>query len=103
MRYFLFLLVAFLVMPEFSQAYRAGEPDGFSNNISDAAIERTKSIVIYNGAYRKLAYPNGDVPKHFGVCTDLVIRAYRKLGVDLQKDIHIDIKSNFNAYPKKWD
>ena len=102
MHYFLFLLVAFLITPELSQAYREGEPDGFSKNISDAAIERTKSIVIYNGAYRKLAYPNGDVPKHFGVCTDLVIRAYRKLGVDLQKDIHIDIKSNFAKYPKKW-
>jgi uncharacterized protein YijF (DUF1287 family) len=52
----------------------------------------------------KLKYPNGDVPKDKGVCTDVIIRAYRKLGIDLQKEVHEDLKANFYKYPnlKKW-
>ena len=49
-----------------------------------------------------IAYPNGDVPSDKGVCTDVVIRAYRKFGIDLQKLDHEDMKINFNKYPKNW-
>ncbi|HYH05534.1 MAG TPA: DUF1287 domain-containing protein [Thermoanaerobaculia bacterium] len=56
----------------------------------------------YDPAYRRLAYPNGDVPLHTGVCTDVVIRAYRHAGVDLQVLVHEDMKRNFSAYPKNW-
>lgn len=49
-----------------------------------------------------IAYPNGDVPSDKGVCTDVVIRAYRKFGIDLQKLVHEDMKINFNKYPKNW-
>ncbi|GAA6212529.1 hypothetical protein NBRC116602_22700 [Hyphomicrobiales bacterium 4NK60-0047b] len=56
--------------------------------LAKAALERTKHLVIYNPKYYKIPYPNGDVPAHFGVCTDVVIRAYRAVGIDLQKDVH---------------
>ncbi len=74
----------------------------FKQQLSDAAIERTSHIVIYNGAYRKLDYPGGDLPAMFGVCTDVVIRAYRTVGIDLQKEVHEDMKSNFSKYPDNW-
>lgn len=66
-----------------------------------AAIERTNSHVRYDGRYFVIAYPGGDVPEDVGVCTDVIIRAYRKLGIDLQALVHADMKSNFSAYPSK--
>jgi len=76
----------------------------FYSKLSDAAISLTKQKVIYDPSYVKLDYPNGDVPADRGVCTDVIIRAYRKLGVDLQKELHEDIKANFDKYPnqKRW-
>lgn len=71
----------------------------FSYNLVDAALERLRHKVRYDGSYRKISYPGGDVPNHIGVCTDLVIRAYRKLGVDLQEQVHQDIRNNFHQYP----
>lgn len=70
--------------------------------LSDATISLTKDKVVYDPAYFKIAYPNGDVPADRGVCTDVVIRAYRKLGTDLQKEVHEDMKANFRLYPKNW-
>jgi len=70
--------------------------------LSDATIALTKNRVIYDPAYFKIAYPNGDVPADRGVCTDVVIRAYRKLGTDLQQEVHEDMKANFRLYPKNW-
>ncbi len=74
----------------------------FSEKLSDAALELTKDKVTYDPSYVSIKYPNGDVPKDKGVCTDVIIRAYRKLGVDLQKEVHEDMKKNFSLYPKKW-
>ena len=71
-------------------------------NISNAAIELTKDEVIYDGSYYSIPYPNGDVPNDIGVCTDVIIRTYRSLGFDLQKEIHEDMKNNFDVYPKIW-
>ncbi|HEX2059508.1 MAG TPA: DUF1287 domain-containing protein [Thermoanaerobaculia bacterium] len=56
----------------------------------------------YDPAYRRIAYPGGDVPIHTGVCTDVVIRAYRHAGTDLQVLVHEDMKRDFSAYPKNW-
>ena len=70
------------------------------DKLSTAAIEITKDNVIYDSSYFSIDYPNGDVPKRKGVCTDVIIRAYRKLGIDLQKEVHEDMKSNFNLYPE---
>ncbi|MDO5979354.1 DUF1287 domain-containing protein [Flavivirga spongiicola] len=70
--------------------------------LSDCALELTKQKVIYDPSYFSIDYPNGDVPSDKGVCTDVVIRAYRKMGIDLQKNVHEDMKANFSAYPKNW-
>ena len=67
-----------------------------------AAIERTSHQVTYDGSYRKIAYPAGDVPNNIGVCTDVVVRSYRKLGIDLQQLVHEDMKHSFSAYPNHW-
>ena len=66
------------------------------------AREQIGVTKYYDPAYTVLAYPNGDVPLEKGVCTDVVIRAFRKAGVDLQKEVHEDMSANFNLYPKKW-
>ncbi len=71
-------------------------------NLSKAALELTNQKVIYDPSYFSIDYPNGDVPRDKGVCTDVVIRAYRKLGIDLQKEVHEDMRANFNIYPKIW-
>ena len=96
------IIFALLAVPILASAYREGEPTDFSKKLVQAAIERTKHIVRYDGSYRNISYPNGDVPNDVGVCTDLVIRSYRKLGIDLQKDIHEDMKANFDMYPNLW-
>jgi uncharacterized protein YijF (DUF1287 family) len=74
----------------------------FYQRLSDAAIALTSQQVTYDPSYFKLTYPNGDVPANKGVCTDVVIRAYRKLGIDLQKLVHEDMQANFSKYPKNW-
>lgn len=74
----------------------------FSQRLVAAAKERLKHRVQYHPAYVRIAYPGGDVPADTGVCTDEVIRSYRALGVDLQREVHEDMKRNFAAYPKIW-
>jgi len=76
----------------------------FGEALSGAAIERTWQGVRYDGRYVKIGYPWGDVPQSIGVCTDVVIRSYRRLGIDLQQEVNNDIKSDFYAYPSfvKW-
>ncbi len=76
--------------------------DQFFQQLSGAAIDLTKTVVQYDPAYFVIPYPNGDVPANKGVCTDVIIRAYRKLGIDLQKEVHEDMKKNFALYPKNW-
>lgn len=73
----------------------------FFDKLSDAAIDRTLHQVTYNPKYVKIPYPMGDVPKNIGVCTDVVIRSYRKLGIDLQQLVHEDMKKHFREYPAK--
>jgi uncharacterized protein YijF (DUF1287 family) len=70
--------------------------------VVEAAIEQTNHTFYYDPSYVQIDYPGGDVPLEKGVCTDVVIRAFRKVGVDLQKEVHEDMARNFAAYPKKW-
>lgn len=67
-----------------------------------AARKQVGVTLRYDPRYEKLAYPGGDVPIERGVCTDVVIRAYRELGVDLQKLVHQDMSRAWSAYPKAW-
>jgi len=66
------------------------------------AIEQTTQTTSYDASYVKLDYPNGDVPLNTGVCADVIVRAFRKAGIDLQKELHEDMKENFAKYPQKW-
>jgi uncharacterized protein YijF (DUF1287 family) len=68
----------------------------------DGATEQSKVTTGYDPSYVKLDYPNGDVPNDTGVCSDVVVRAFRKAGIDLQKEVHEDMKLAWAEYPKKW-
>jgi uncharacterized protein len=74
----------------------------FLKKLIAAAVERSHHAVRYDPAYARIPYPGGDVPADTGVCTDEIIRAYRAVGVDLQKEVHEDMEQNFSAYPRKW-
>lgn len=78
-----------------------GQTD-FYDRLADSAMTLTLDKVEYDPSYFQIEYPNGDIPAHKGVCTDVVIRAYRKLGIDLQKEVHEDMRANFDTYPKHW-
>lgn len=74
----------------------------FRFRMAAAAEERATHSVVYDAAYERIPYPNGDVSEHRGVCADEVIRAYRLLGIDLQKLVHEDMVRAFAAYPQRW-
>lgn len=93
-KFFLFFFITACCSSKAFCAVTAGQ-------LVEAAIERTSHFVIYDGSYQKISYPGGDVSHRKGVCTDVVIRAYRKLGIDLQERVHLDMKENFSAYPSK--
>ena len=95
MRITVLLLILLKVNTLFSQNISAEQ-------LSNAALELTQQKVEYYPGYIRIAYPNGDVPANKGVCTDVIIRAYRKLGIDLQKEVHEDMVKNFHLYPKNW-
>lgn len=78
-------------------------PRPAAQKLIKAAESQIGRTVIYDPTYVVLRYPGGDVAMERGVCTDVVIRAYRQgLGVDLQKLVHEDMKVNFAAYPQTW-
>ncbi len=89
------LLPILLILPSISFS------QDVSIDLAKAAIERTRHFVRYDGSYFSIDYPNGDVPKGIGVCTDVVIRSYRSVGIDLQELIHEDMTKYFDQYPSK--
>ena len=92
--------LGFIFLWFFAQAAQAG--CDVAARLVQAAKERLTHNVVYDGRYYKIAYPGGDVPENVGVCSDVVIRSYRALGIDLQRLIHEDMKKNFHLYPQKW-
>lgn len=90
----------FTMLLAFSSTYAVA--DDFYQKLSNAAISLTEDQVTYDPRYFSIEYPNGDVPRNKGVCTDVVIRAYRKVGIDLQKRVHEDMVKNFSKYPNSW-
>lgn len=70
--------------------------------LAELARQQIGITVEYDPSYAILRYPGGDVPVHRGVCTDVVIRACRGIGIDLQKEVHEDMKKAFSAYPRNW-
>lgn len=73
-----------------------------SSQLVSAAREQIGVTTSYNPAYVALKYPGGDVPSQTGVCSDVVVRSFRKLGLDLQKLVHEDMRANFAKYPQNW-
>lgn len=96
-----FVAALFLFSAIQAQSPSAARQD-FLRQFNAAALERTHHVVRYDSAYVRIPYPGGDVPAGTGVCTDEVIRAYRVVGIDLQKEVHEDMAANFSAYPTKW-
>lgn len=96
--------IAFIFILFFSIFSASAQEKNFYDQLSEAAVDLTRSKVTYDPSYFSIPYPNGDVPANKGVCTDVVIRAYRKMNIDLQKEVHEDMKANFSKYPslKKW-
>jgi uncharacterized protein YijF (DUF1287 family) len=96
------------IIPELLRGAAAAEkplpqdaPEALKKMLASAA-EQTKLTKIYDPAYVVLDYPNGDVPVERGVCTDVLIRAMRASGIDLQKEVHEDMAAHFSLYPAKW-
>lgn len=80
-------------------------PEGASTQLKqfiDGAVEQSKITTGYDPSYVKLAYPNGDVASETGVCADVIVRAFRKVGIDLQKEVHEDMKRAWAEYPRRW-
>lgn len=105
MRIFLFIFAiltcVYSLPPKFDGTERLILTD-FMQQLVQAAKKRIGVTKLYDPTYVKLDYPGGDVANDRGVCTDVVIRAYRKLGIDLQILVHKDMQKNFNKYPKHW-
>jgi uncharacterized protein YijF (DUF1287 family) len=93
-------LLAIALLGHGAGAQEAGP--SFGQRVAAAALERTAAKVRYDPAYVSLDYPGGDVPAGTGVCTDVVVRTLRKVGVDLQKAVHEDMRAHFSEYPKNW-
>ena len=83
-------------------AQRPAPADDHARRLVAAAIAQTRTAVTYDGSYRRIPYPGGDVPSNIGVCTDVVVRAYRQIGVDLQVKVHEDMRRAFGSYPALW-
>lgn len=79
------------------------ERQGFRWRLAAAAFERTRHDIVYDPSYIKLDYPGGDVAPDRGVCTDVVVRAYRALGIDLQEAVHEDMTGRFGLYPQWYE
>lgn len=88
-------------MAQVKPAESAARQD-FLKKFVGAAVERAQQVVRYEPAYVRIPYPGGDVPADTGVCTDEVIRAYRTVGIDLQKEVHEDMEQYFSAYTRNW-
>jgi len=80
----------------------AGEDTRAPQKLAQAAQAQVGVTTIYDPAYRTLRYPGGDLPKERGVCADVVVRAFRAIGVDLQVAVHEDMAQHFAVYPKNW-
>ncbi len=80
---------------------RSNFTPAFGAKLEQAALDRLNPSIRYDARYVKIGYPWGDVPETTGVCSDVIIRSYRALGIDLQQMLHEDMKRAFRAYPSK--
>lgn len=92
----------FIIVWLLGVAIFASGQDNFATRLSNATLLLIRQEVVYDPAYYSIDYPNGDVPEGLGVCSDVVIRAYRQLEIDLQKEVHEDMAAHFDLYPQFW-
>ncbi|HEY1384787.1 MAG TPA: DUF1287 domain-containing protein [Dongiaceae bacterium] len=97
-----FIVAALLVIVALTAQVHADAASP-ADRLVAAARAQVGVTLIYDSAYQRIAYPMGDVPIERGVCSDVVIRAFRAIGVDLQEQVHRDMVRHFAAYPKAWD
>ena len=95
------LMAALLSIALFTPAI-AVNPISSGDKLALDAKKQIGVTVSYDPTYRQLDFPRGDVPQETGVCTDVVVRAYRLQNIDLQQLLNVDMKANFSAYPKTW-
>lgn len=95
------ILAALLVAEPVGAQSTPGRP-AFAQRLITAGMARINKTVVYDPAYVSISYPGGDVRQDRGVCTDVLIRAYRGIGIDLQKLVHEDMRRAFKTYPKRW-
>jgi uncharacterized protein YijF (DUF1287 family) len=81
---------------------KAQTPSSNALIVAKAALAQVGVTTKYDPSYARLPYPNGDIPRERGVCADVVVRAFRAAGADLQTLVHEDMKKSFPAYPQKW-
>ena len=101
----LLVSIAFIfafILPIGSPAFLQTLEQSSQSLLLTAAKSQIGRTMRYNPAYQTLTYPHGDVPIEEGVCTDVIIRAFREIGIDLQKLVHEDMKKNWARYPKLW-
>ena len=96
------IVIVLLALPQAALAQGQPLTEAHAGKLVAAAVAQTRSSVTYDGSYRRIGYPGGDVPETIGVCTDVVIRAYRRVGVDLQVEVHEDMTRAFRSYPQLW-
>jgi uncharacterized protein YijF (DUF1287 family) len=78
------------------------QADGFGMKLAAAALAHAGEAVVFDPSYYKIGFPNGDVAPGKGAAADVVIRCYRKLGIDLQQEVHDDMTEHFRKYPQLW-
>ena len=88
--------------PDPSEAAPSPAAEQFVGRVLEGARRQLDVTRLYDGTYRQLDYPCGDVPPELGVCTDVVVRAFRNAGVDLQALVHEDMRAAFDRYPQSW-
>lgn len=96
------VLLASTAVPSCPQEASAARRADVVFRVTEAAKAQTEYTLYYDPAYKRIPYPGGDVPRERGVCTDVILRAFRESGVDLQKEVHEDMVANFGDYPKRW-
>ncbi len=82
---------------------KSSKSSSLSHQLAAAALEQSRHPLAFDPGYYKIAYPGGDIDPTKGMASDLIIRAYRSVGVDLQQHVHEDMKDNFRVYPQLWD
>jgi uncharacterized protein YijF (DUF1287 family) len=91
----LFMLAVAGLVPE-------GQASSRISRILEGAYQQVGTTTIYDGSYRRLSFPGGDVPIERGVCSDVLVRAYRHAGLDLQLLVNQDMSGSFQSYPQLW-